>query len=141
MTNIHFAAIEMDGCNEPVFVAANIENNPMVYSINRRKNLSQFSKAIKFGPLHNFEPTPQRHLTIGMFLPKLHQRFAGDDVHKKILSQIEIIGKDAKYPGDRVGEASIKITNNQKYSCSDGFDMILATTLRSTQPPSFCQIP
>jgi hypothetical protein len=42
MTNIHFAAIEMDGGNQPVFITANIEDNPMVKLIGRRENLPQF---------------------------------------------------------------------------------------------------
>ncbi len=40
MTDIHFAAIEMDGCDESIFVAADIENNPVVYFIGGRENLS-----------------------------------------------------------------------------------------------------
>ncbi len=30
MTDINFAAIEMNGCDQPVFVSADIENDPMV---------------------------------------------------------------------------------------------------------------
>ena len=57
MTDIHFAAIEMDGCDKPVFVTADIENNPVVYFIGGRENSPQFGKTIKFGLLHNLEPT------------------------------------------------------------------------------------
>jgi hypothetical protein len=101
MTDIHFAAIEMDGCDEPVFVAADIENNPVVHLIGGREDLSQLGKTVEFGLLHNFEPAPQRHLTIGIFLPELGQRFAGDDVHARILSQIEILGKAVFLPPHR----------------------------------------
>jgi len=58
MTNIHFAAIEMNRCDESVFVAADIENDPMVYFISRGEDLSQFAKTIEFGLLHNLEPAP-----------------------------------------------------------------------------------
>jgi hypothetical protein len=34
-----------------------------------------------------------------MPLPKLDQRFAGDDVHEEIVSQFEIIGKGIEYLG------------------------------------------
>jgi hypothetical protein len=57
MTDIYFAAVEMNGCDQPVFVAADIENNPVIQFIGGRKNLSQFGKTIEFGLLHNLEPT------------------------------------------------------------------------------------
>ncbi|WKZ37085.1 MAG: hypothetical protein QY332_03990 [Anaerolineales bacterium] len=57
MTDIHFAAIEMNGCDQPVFVAANIEDDPMVKLVGRRENLSQFGKGVKLSFLHDLEPT------------------------------------------------------------------------------------
>jgi len=57
MTDIHFAAIEMNGCNESVFVAADIENDPVIQFVSGGENLSQFSKTIEFGLLHDLEPT------------------------------------------------------------------------------------
>jgi len=38
MSNIYFAAIEMDRCNQPVFIAANIENNPVIQFVSRGKS-------------------------------------------------------------------------------------------------------
>jgi len=58
MTDIYFAAIKMNGCDEPIFVAADIENNPVVYFIGGRENLSQFGKTTEFGLLYNLEPAP-----------------------------------------------------------------------------------
>jgi hypothetical protein len=58
MTDIYFAAIEMDGGDEPIFVTTDIENNPMIDFIGRREDLSQFGKTIEFGLLHNLEPAP-----------------------------------------------------------------------------------
>jgi len=57
MTDIYFAAIEVNRCDQPVFVAADIENNPVIQFIGRGKNLSQFGKTIEFGLLHDLEPT------------------------------------------------------------------------------------
>jgi hypothetical protein len=57
MTDIHFAAIEMNGRDQPVFIAADIEDDPMVKFISGRENLLQFGKGVKFGLLHNLEPT------------------------------------------------------------------------------------
>ena len=57
MTDIHFAAIEMDGRDQPVFIPTDIEDDAMVKLIGRRKNLSQFGKRVKLGLLHDLEPT------------------------------------------------------------------------------------
>jgi len=81
MTNIHFAAVEMNGCDQPVFVAADIEDDPMAKFIGGRENLAQIGKGVKFGLLHDLEPTLQGHSAFGMSLPELDERFAGDDVH------------------------------------------------------------
>jgi hypothetical protein len=56
MTNIYFAAIEMDRCNQPIFVTANIEDDPMVEFISGGKDLSQFGKTMEFGLLHDLKP-------------------------------------------------------------------------------------
>ncbi len=57
MTDIYFAAIEMNGCDQPVFVAADVENDPVIEFIGGRKDLSQFGKTVEFGFLHDLEPT------------------------------------------------------------------------------------
>jgi hypothetical protein len=57
MTDIYFAAIEMDGCDQPVFVAADVKNDPVIQFICGRENLSQLGKTIEFGLLHDLEPT------------------------------------------------------------------------------------
>jgi len=56
MTDIYFAAIEMNGCNESVFVAADVEDDPVIEFIGGWKDLSQFGKIMKFGLLHDLEP-------------------------------------------------------------------------------------
>jgi hypothetical protein len=72
VTDVNLTAIKVDRNNKPVFVAADIENNPMIYFIGGGEDLSQLGKTVEFGLLHNLEPTPQRHLAVGMFLPKLN---------------------------------------------------------------------
>jgi hypothetical protein len=57
MTDVYFAAIEMNGRDQPIFIAADIEDDPMVEFIGRREDLSQFGKGVKLSFLHNFEPT------------------------------------------------------------------------------------
>lgn len=56
MTDIHFAAVEMNGRDQPVFIAADIEDDPMVEFIGRREDLSQFGKGVKLSFLHDLEP-------------------------------------------------------------------------------------
>ena len=57
MTDIHLATVEMNGCDQPVFVAADVENDPVIQLICGGENLSQFGKTIEFGLLHDLEPT------------------------------------------------------------------------------------
>lgn len=93
MTDIHFATIEMDGCDEAVFVATDVENDPVIQFVGGGENPPQFGKAVEFGLLHDLEPAHQCHSAVGMLLPKLDQRFAGDDVHIWSVSQFEILVK------------------------------------------------
>jgi hypothetical protein len=93
MTDIHFATIEMDGRDQPGFVTADVENDPGIEFIGGRKDLSQFGETFEFGFLHDLEPTHERCLAVGIFLPKPDQRFAGDDVHASSISQFEIEDK------------------------------------------------
>lgn len=48
---------------------------------------------MKIGFIHNFEPARQGYFAVWMFFPELDQCFAGDNVHKVILSQFEISSK------------------------------------------------
>jgi hypothetical protein len=56
VTDIYFTAIEMNGRDQSVFIAADIENDPMVKFIGGRENLSQFGKGMKLSFLHDLEP-------------------------------------------------------------------------------------
>lgn len=57
MTDIHFAAIKMNGRDQPVFISTDVEDDPMVKLVSGRKNLPEFGKGVKFGLLHDLEPT------------------------------------------------------------------------------------
>jgi hypothetical protein len=57
MTDIYFAAIEMNGCDQPVFIAADIENDPLIEFVGGRKDLSQLGEVFEFCFLHDLEPT------------------------------------------------------------------------------------
>jgi len=58
MTDIYFAAVEMNGRDQPVFVAADVEDDPVIDLIGGGEDLSQFGKTMEFGLLHDLEPTP-----------------------------------------------------------------------------------
>jgi hypothetical protein len=90
MADIHLAALEMYRGDKPIFVAANVEHNPIVYFVRRWKSGTQLTEVEKFRVSHNLEPTGQWGLTVGILLPELAQGFARDDVHKPIISQNEI---------------------------------------------------
>ena len=57
MTDVYFAAIEMNGREQPIFIAADIEDDPVVKLVGRREDLSQFGKRVKLCFLHDLEPT------------------------------------------------------------------------------------
>jgi len=94
MTNVHFAAVEMDGGNQSVFVTTNIENNPLVNFVRRWKSHAQFCKTLKLALLNDLKPSQKGCLAVWVFFPELDQGFAGNNVHGRILSQIEIFIKD-----------------------------------------------
>jgi hypothetical protein len=83
MTNIYLATVEMKGCDQPILVAANVKNDPVIEFIGGGKDSSQFSKVVEFGLLYNLKPAQQRCLAVGMFLPKLDQGSASNDVHER----------------------------------------------------------
>ena len=93
MTDINFAAIKVNRDNQFVFIAADIEDDPMVNFVYRRKNCTQFSKILKVGFLNDLEPTRQCCSAVRVFFPELYERFAGYDMHAEIVSQIEIRNK------------------------------------------------
>jgi hypothetical protein len=81
MTNVNFTAIEVDRSDQPVFIARNVKNDPMIQFIGSREGLPQFGKVIEFGPLHDLEPMQQRRPAFRMLFPKLDRCLTGDNVH------------------------------------------------------------
>jgi hypothetical protein len=70
VANIHLASIKVDRSNQPIFVASDIENDPIPYSVRGRESGSQFSEVVKLGMLKYFEPSEKRRLAVRMLLPK-----------------------------------------------------------------------
>ncbi|HMM97999.1 MAG TPA: hypothetical protein PKC99_03260 [Anaerolineales bacterium] len=90
MTDVDFVAIKVNGRDQPVFVAADVENDPMVNFIGRWECGAQFSEIMEIGLLHNLEPALEGGLAVGMSFPKLDQCFTRDNVHGGNISQFEI---------------------------------------------------
>ena len=57
MANVNFTAIKMNGCDESIFIAANIEDDPVIQFIGGGENRTQFGKTIEISFLHDLEPT------------------------------------------------------------------------------------
>src|ERR671922_2488802 len=91
MPNINFAAVKVDRGDQPIFVSGNIENKQIVYAVCRWKYVAKFRKTMEICFLYNLIPSCKRWFAIWVFFPKLNKCFAGDDMHKKSLSQNEIL--------------------------------------------------
>jgi hypothetical protein len=90
MTNIHFTPIEMNDRDQPIFVATDIEHNPLTDLIGGGERCPQITEAAKGGMSHDFEPARQRQFALWMLLPELAQSLSRNDVHGAIISQSEI---------------------------------------------------
>lgn len=95
MANIDLPPVEMYRRNQPIFIPADVEHNPLADFIGGWEGRAEFTKILKIGMLHNFEPSRQRLFAIRVLFPKLAQGFSGNDVHNASLSQNEILGKVA----------------------------------------------
>ena len=71
MPNINLPTIEMDGCNQTVIIAANVEYDKITDFISGWEGIAQFIETAEFGITDNFIPSGKRALTIGMLFPKL----------------------------------------------------------------------
>ena len=47
MTDVYFAAIVMDGCNQAILIAANVEHGEVIHNFSGRKSFSQSAKLPK----------------------------------------------------------------------------------------------
>jgi hypothetical protein len=71
VADVDFAAVEMDGSDESVFVAADVEYNEVADFVCRRKGGTQGLKVREVMPLHDFEPPGKGTFTVWVLFPKL----------------------------------------------------------------------
>jgi hypothetical protein len=70
VTNVHLAAIEMDGRDEAIFVASNVEYDDVFHSVSGWEGGTQGIKTVEITPLHDFEPVREGAFAVGVLLPK-----------------------------------------------------------------------
>ena len=80
-TDVYLAAVKVNGRDQAVLVAADIEYDKITDFVGRRKRTAQGGKVVKFGLPHNLKPARQRLLAGGMLLPEQAQGFARDHMH------------------------------------------------------------
>ena len=90
MADIHLAAIEMDRSDQPIFVAADVEDDPLIHFVGGWKCGAEFGKISELRGCHHLEPARQGCLAVGMSFPKQAQGFAGNNAHEASISQYEI---------------------------------------------------
>jgi len=93
MAHVDPAAVEVDGRDQPVLVSADVEHNPITDLVRAGKCCTQLVEAMEVCLFHRLEPAHPCSLAVRVTYPELTQRFTGDDVHEKIVSRLEIIGK------------------------------------------------
>ena len=96
MPDVNSTTIKVNDGDQSVFIAANVENDPILNFIGRGKCSPQFGEAVKLSLFHDLEPPDKPGLAVRMFFPELDQGLAGNDMHKESISQIEI---NIKRPG------------------------------------------
>jgi|SRR5271157_286739 len=90
---INPATIKVNHCNQPILIATDIENDPILNFINRGEYGSQLCKAVKLSLFQDLEPSCKSWLAIRMFFPELDQCFTGNNMHNNSISHIEIFSK------------------------------------------------
>lgn len=93
MLNVNLASVEVNGCDQPILIPADVENNPVLHFICGWEHISQFGETMKLRRFDDFEPSSKCSFAVGMFFPELDQCLAGDDMHGNSLSQNEIFCK------------------------------------------------
>ncbi len=85
--------VEMQKCNQPIFVARDVENIQIAHFIHRTKYIPQFCEAAEGGAFHCHAPCLQRTAGIVMDCRKLQQAAIGDDSHARRLLQNAMLVK------------------------------------------------
>ncbi len=131
MTNVHLLPIEMDGGDQAVLVAADVEHDVSPNFICTGERLAQFIKAMKSVCCEYPKPSIQCSFAIWMLPREFSQGLTRDNVHKIILPQTVAFDKcflpdpflqSATLPAKKtIHQASPKVkpTNPKKNRCRE----------------------
>lgn len=70
MPYIYLTSIEMDSRDQPVFIAAGIEDEEVSNSIGRWECTSKLRKIHKIASFHQLNPPGKRHFIVGVPFPE-----------------------------------------------------------------------
>jgi hypothetical protein len=70
VTDIHLAAVEVNGSDQPILVTANIEYDPIVNVVRRWENGTQLRKTPERRMPHHFEPSSECCPAVRVLFPK-----------------------------------------------------------------------
>jgi hypothetical protein len=93
VTNVHLLPIKVDRSNQAILIAADIEDDVSPHPIRAGEDLAQLVETVKLVGFENAKPGIKSGFAIRMPLREFAQCFSGDNVHKLMLSQIEILDK------------------------------------------------
>ena len=108
MTDVHLLPIEMDGGDQAVLVAADIEHDISPNFICTGECLTQFVKAMKLVCSEYPKPSIQCGFAIWMSLREFSQGLTRDNVHRVMLPQTVVF--------DNV--SSVFLTVYQSFACA-----------------------
>ena len=93
MPDIQFLVIEMDGGNDPVFVATNIKNIKITNFVSGVERGLYISKVDERTRLNDLAPCLQWLVGCRVDRRKIEKSFIGYNSHKFIISQFEILAR------------------------------------------------
>ena len=70
VTDVHLATIEMDGRDEAIFVASDIEYDQVPHLVGGWEGRTQGIKTAETTPVHDLEPARKSAFAVGVPLPK-----------------------------------------------------------------------
>ena len=81
MADKHYLVLVIDEGDEPIIIAADIENGKITNYVSRGKYLAYIDKILPLSVRCALIPEQQARLRIGVFLPKFSQEFSADNTH------------------------------------------------------------
>src|SRR5438552_7307394 len=81
MPDVNLRSVKMDGCNQPVLVAADVEYSELANLVSTRIHATHVREFFPFCMFRRSVPGPQRLFCVWMLSPEFAQFFLRDDMH------------------------------------------------------------